>query len=94
MGKYVYIRFVKLTKERDALGKEFFQNTWWPKHDEICKKHDVKILKRGAVYGVPYNMAFIYETDKPLDEYVEFTHDLDKIHKVRIIGLSETITVF
>ncbi|GAJ03059.1 unnamed protein product, partial [marine sediment metagenome] len=93
MGKYVYIRFIRWRNKALELGSEYWKNTWMPKHDELCVKHGVKLLKRGGVYGIQYHSAFIYETDKPLAEYIEFANDLGNIHEERLIDLTETITV-
>ena len=93
MGKYVYIRFIRWTKKARDIGSEYYENTWMPKHDELCEKHGVKLLKMGGAYGSQYHSAFIYETDKPLAEFIEFTNDVGNIHEERFIDLPETITV-
>ena len=93
MGKYVYISFIRWSNEAFELGSEYFENTWMPKHLELCGKNSIKLLKSGGSYGNQYHWAFIYETDKPLAEYIEFTNDRGKIHKERLIYLTETITV-
>ena len=93
MGKYVYIRFIRWNKIVFELGTEYWENTWMPKHDELCEKHGVKLLKRGGSYGNQYNSAWIYETDKPLAEFIEFTNDVGNLHEESIIDFTETITV-
>ena len=93
MSKYVYIRFIRWTNKGFELGREYFEKTWMPKHNELCDKHNIKLLKNGVVYGNPYNSAFIYETDKHLAEFIEFMIDVGNIHEERYILLGETITV-
>ncbi len=93
MGKYVYIRLIRWYERAFELGREYFEKTYMPKHDELCKKHNVKLLKFGGAYGTPHHAVFIYETDIPLADFIEFINDFNNIHEERLIDFAETITV-
>ena len=79
MGKYMYISFVKWTDKALEKGSKYFRETWFPKHDEISKKWDVKLLKSGTSFGTVEQTVFVYETDLELSKYQDFRGEVTRI---------------
>ncbi len=68
----MYLSNVKWTDKALEKGSEYFRETWFPKHDKICKKWDVKLLKWGTPFGSVEHTIFVYETDLELSKYQDF----------------------
>jgi hypothetical protein len=81
MGKYMYISFVKWSDKFFELGMDYFRNTWMPKHDEICKKWGVELLKMGIPFGTVEESVFVYDTDLELSKYQDFRGDVANINE-------------
>ena len=93
MGQYAYLSFVKMTEEGVAKNREYWEKTWFPKHDEICEEYDVKLLKWGIPFGTVEEMLFIYETDLPLAEYQKFRGAVVGITEERLFAYTKTTIV-
>jgi len=93
MGKYVYLCFVKLTERGLEKGLDYFSETWMPKHVELCKEHDIKLLAAGSPFGTVEDVVFVYETDRPLAEFFEFRMKLANLGEKGLIAHTKTITV-
>ena len=93
MGQYVYLSFVKLTKKGLEKGMEYWQNTWIPKHNEICKEYDVTFHKMGIPFGTVEENVYIYETDLPLAEYQKFRGAVVGITEERLFAYTKTTIV-
>ncbi|MCW4019923.1 MAG: hypothetical protein NWF14_01650 [Candidatus Bathyarchaeota archaeon] len=64
--KYKYIVYCMLTPEGQKLSMDQWRK-YFAKEDEIAKKHEIKVLFRGTVYGVIESYVSVYETEKPID---------------------------
>jgi len=93
MRKYVYLCFVKWTDAAMEKGSDYFTKEWFPKHDELCKKHKVKQLQHGVPFGTVEEHVFIYDTDLPLADYQLFRNDVTAISKERYIAYIKTTIV-
>jgi hypothetical protein len=93
MGQYVYLSFTKLTEKGSAKNREYWEKTWFPKHEEVCAKHGVKILKWGIPFGTVEELLYIYETDLPLAKYQVFRGDVVGISDERLFDYTKTTLV-
>ena len=88
----MYLSFMTWTKKTAELGgMTYFNETWFPKHDEICKKWDVKLLKRGIPFGTVETYLFVYETDLELSKYQDFRGEVVGIESDLIEYTNTTI---
>jgi hypothetical protein len=72
MTQYKYLWFVKWNRPYNLKKLEEdpeYGNKWFTKHADMCKKHGVKLLFRGAPYGTPEQALFCMESEKHLDEF-------------------------
>ncbi len=81
MGKYMYLSFVVWTDKARELGSDYFMNTWMPKHNEICEKWGVKLLKWGVPFGTVETHVYVYDTDLELAKYQDFRGEVVGIHE-------------
>ena len=81
MGKYMYLSFVTFTEKAYQMGNDWWVNTWMPKHNEICKKWDVKFLKQGIPFGTVETNLYVYETDLELSKYQDFRGEITNIEE-------------
>ena len=81
MGKYMYLSFVKWTEKANQRDNDYWTNTWFPKHIEICKKWDVKLLKAGIPFGTVEDHLYVYETDLELSKYQDFRGEITNIEE-------------
>lgn len=72
MGKYVYMIFIKWAETTAETSREDHYQMMFPRLGELCTKHDVELLTAGFPVGPPEDVVFIFETDLPLDEFLEF----------------------
>ena len=93
MSNYVYVVLVRWTEAAHKRGWENFNNEWFPKHEEVCKKNNVKILQDGTPFGTSYGHIFIYETEMPLADWETFVGKIRNITEERMIQYQETIPV-
>jgi len=93
MGKYVYLSFVKWTDLAMDKGSNYFNKEWFPKHDELCRKHKVTMLQHGVPFGTVEEHVFVYETDLPLADYQLFRNDVAAISKERLVAWTNTTIV-
>ena len=93
MGKYVYLSFVKWSEAGNAMSMDYWNNEWLPKHNEMCEKHKVKLLKWGIPFGTVEEGLFIYETDLPLAEYQLFRNDVTAISEESLVAYTKTTIV-
>ncbi len=92
MGKYMYLSFMTWTKKIAELGgMTYFNETWLPKHDEVCKKWDVKFLKWGIPFGTVEESLFVYETDLELSKYQDFRGEILSIESDLVEYTNTTI---
>jgi hypothetical protein len=77
----MYISFVKWSDKALGKGTDYFRKTWLPKHDEICEKWKVKLLKRGIPFGTVEENVFVYDTDLELSKYQDFRGDVANIEE-------------
>jgi len=75
----MYISFVKWKDKAYELGEDFWLKTWIPKHDELCKKWGVKLLKMGIPFGTVETNVYVYDTDLELAKYQEFRNAITSI---------------
>jgi hypothetical protein len=66
--KYLYLVYVKWTREAMAKGQEGFKR-WLKAHEKLCKDIGVKLLWDGIPYTTVEESAFFYETDMPLIDF-------------------------
>ena len=81
MGEYMYLSFVTWKDKAHEMGNEYFLNTWMPKHNEICKKWNVKLLKFGIPFGTVETHVFVYDTDLELSKYQDFRGEVTSIEE-------------
>ena len=93
MGQYIYLGFTKTAKKGLEKDIEYWNNTWFPKHSEVCKEHNVTCLKIGIPFGTVEEWLFIYETDLPLAEYQKFRADVMSISDERLFSYPKTTIV-
>jgi len=75
VAKAIYICFVKWSM--DAYKKwgadpEYFNKNWMPKHDELMKKHGLKLAYNGTPFGLPEDACMVYEGGSDADKYKQF----------------------
>jgi len=93
MSQYAYLSFVKLSEEGSAKNREYWEKTWFPKHDGVCKKYGVKLLKWGIAFGTVEELVYVYETDLPLSDYQKFRGDVTGISEERLFAYTKTTIV-
>lgn len=93
MGQYAYLSFAKLSEKGSAKNREYWEMTWFPKHEEICSEYGVKLLKWGIAFGTVEELVYIYETDLPLAEYQKFRGAVTGISEERLFAYTKTTIV-
>ena len=88
----MYLSFVTSTEKANQMGNDYYLNTWMPKHNEICKKWNVKLLKQGNPYGTVETHLYVYETDLELSKYQDFRDEITNIEE-GIFGYTKTTVV-
>ena len=69
---YVYTVYVKWTLAAKDKGYEFFKDTWLPYLDEVCSKHEMKILRWALPFGVSEDHVYIFESSIDAKGFMEF----------------------
>ena len=72
---------------------DYWTKTWKPKHNELCKEHNIELLAAGTPFGTDDDTVFLYEIDKPLDEFFEFRMKVVNIGEETLVAHTRTITV-
>ena len=55
---------------------EDYEKIWKPKHDVLCEKYGIKLIRWGYIYGAPETYLQIYETDLAPREFNEFRSEM------------------
>lgn len=93
MGQYVYLSFHKWTETALEKDPEYWEKTWFPKHEKLCEEYGVKLLKVGIPFGTIEEFLSMYETDLPLAEYQKFRNAVTQIDEERLIAYTKTTIV-
>jgi len=93
MGQYGYLSFVKLSEKGSEKSNEYWEKTWFPKHEKICKEHGVKLLKWGVAFGTVEELVYVYDTDLPLADYQKFRGAVTGISEERLFEYTKTTIV-
>ncbi len=93
MGKYVYLCFVKWTEKALEKDIDYWTETWMPKHNELCKEHNIELLAAGAPFGTDEDSVFIYDTDKSLAEFFDFRMKVATLGEETFVAHTRTISV-
>jgi hypothetical protein len=88
----MYLSFVTWTEKANQMDSYYFLNTWMPKHNETCKKWDVKLLKQGIPFGTVETHLYVYETDLELSKYQDFRDEITNIEE-GLFGYTKTTIV-
>jgi len=73
---YIYTVYMKWKAQAKEKGPEFFMETWFPQHDEVCSKYGVKLLRWGLPMGVTEDHVYIYETAIEAKTFLDFKGEI------------------
>ena len=90
MASTVFICSVKWRDEAKEKGRDYFGETWLPRHDEVCKRYGIRLLTWGLPFGVKEDHTFIYEGDVSVAEFMDFKGEISWVDGERLWDYSKT----
>jgi hypothetical protein len=93
MATYTYICHVKWHDKAKEKGRGYFTEVWLPNHDKVCDRHGFKLLQWGLPMGTREDHTFIWTSEHPPDQFMEFKGDINTINGERLWDYSVTTTL-
>jgi hypothetical protein len=73
MARYGYIAFVKFSLM--FLTESEMWSTAMSRTRELSEKHGFKLLYMGTPYGTEDHFVYVFESDKPMDDWSRFVRE-------------------